>query len=52
MPWRDPKQRAAIAAEMRRKGKTEEEIAAFFRAHGHGGEGEKKPRRLRDRVKR
>lgn len=36
MPW-PPKQRAAIAARMAREGKSREEIAAFFRKHGHGG---------------
>jgi hypothetical protein len=49
MPWRDPKQRAAIAARMAREGKSEEEISRFFREHGHGG---KEKKRLRDRVKR
>lgn len=36
MPWKDPKQRAAIAAQMARDGKSQEEISAFFRKHGHG----------------
>lgn len=36
MPW-PPNQRRAIAASMARKGKSREEIAAFFRAHGYGG---------------
>jgi len=35
MPWK-PSQQRAIAADMARRGKTREEIAAFFRAHGHG----------------
>jgi len=35
VPW-PPKQRAAIAADLRRKGKGREQISAFFRAHGHG----------------
>jgi hypothetical protein len=36
VPW--PKeQREAIAARMRREGKTKEQISAFFRSHGHGG---------------
>jgi hypothetical protein len=35
MPW-PPKQRAAIAASLARKGKTSAEISAFFRAHGYG----------------
>jgi DNA-binding CsgD family transcriptional regulator len=38
MPW-PPKQRAAIAARMKRQGKSPEEIAAFFREHGHGDRG-------------
>lgn len=36
MPW-PPKQRKAIAASMARKGKSDEEISAFFRRHGYGG---------------
>ena len=36
MPW-PPEQRKAIAARMRRQGKSPEEIAEFFRKHGHGG---------------
>ena len=35
MPW-PPRQRRAIAASMARAGKSREEIAAFFRAHGYG----------------
>lgn len=35
MPW-PPEQRKAIAARMRRQGKTPEEISEFFRRHGHG----------------
>lgn len=35
MPWPD-RQRRAIAADLRRKGKTPEEIRAFFHRHGHG----------------
>lgn len=37
MPWRDPRQRAAIAADLARRGKSREEIRAFFHRHGHGG---------------
>lgn len=36
MPW-PAKQRAAIAARMRREGKSPEEIRRFFHKHGHGG---------------
>lgn len=43
MPW-SPKQVAAIAARMRREGKSREEISAFFRAHGVGGKLKKKMR--------
>jgi hypothetical protein len=35
MPW-PAKQRAAIAADMRRRGKSREEVSRFFRAHGYG----------------
>ena len=35
MPW-PPEQRKAIAARMRRQGKSPEQIAEFFRRHGHG----------------
>jgi len=35
MPW-PPAQMRAIAARMRREGKSPEEIRAFFRKHGHG----------------
>ena len=34
MPYK-PSQRAAIAAKMKRQGKSEEEISKFFREHGH-----------------
>jgi hypothetical protein len=36
MPW-PPKQRAAIAARMKRDGKSPDEIRRFFHKHGHGG---------------
>lgn len=36
MPW-PPKQRAAIAADLRRRGKSPEEIREFFRRHGYAG---------------
>ena len=36
MPWK-PDQMRAIAAKMRREGKSREEISRFFRAHGHTG---------------
>jgi hypothetical protein len=35
VPWPE-RQRRAIAADMARKGKSREEIAAFFRRHGYG----------------
>lgn len=35
MPW-PAKQRAAIAADMRRRGKSPEEIRRFFHEHGYG----------------
>jgi hypothetical protein len=35
MPW-PPRQRAAIAARMKREGKSDEEIRRFFHKHGHG----------------
>jgi hypothetical protein len=44
MPWA-PKQRAAIAAKMKREGKSDAEIRAFFRKHGHG-----KGKTLADRM--
>lgn len=47
MPW-PPKQRAAIAAKMARQGKSREEIAEFFRRHGHGD----RTKALRDASKR
>jgi hypothetical protein len=49
MPYK-PEQMRAIAAQMRRDGKSPEEISAFFRKHGHGGKGDKK-KKLRDRMK-
>jgi hypothetical protein len=36
VPW-SQKQMAAIAAQMRRDGKSREEIREFFHRHGHGG---------------
>lgn len=36
MPWK-PEQMRAIAARMRREGKSPEEIRRFFHKHGHGG---------------
>jgi hypothetical protein len=36
MPW-PPKQRAAIAANLARKGKSRQQIRRFFHEHGHGG---------------
>lgn len=36
MPW-PPKQRAAIAADLARKGKSRAQISRFFHEHGHGG---------------
>lgn len=35
MPWPE-RQRRAIAADMARRGKSREEISAFFRRHGYG----------------
>ena len=42
MPW-PAKQRAAIAADMRRKGKSREAISRFFHEHGYGGKEDRKP---------
>lgn len=36
MPYK-PSQMRAIAADMVRRGKSREEIRAFFHKHGHGG---------------
>jgi hypothetical protein len=33
-----PDQMKAIAAQMKRDGKSDEEIRAFFHKHGHGGD--------------
>jgi hypothetical protein len=41
MPW-PKRQRAAIAANMQRQGKSRKQISAFFRKHGHGGSRRKK----------
>jgi hypothetical protein len=41
VPWK-PSQRKAIAADLGRRGKSDEEISRFFHEHGHGGYGKKK----------
>ena len=48
MPW-PPKQRAAIAADLSRKGKSRQEISRFFHAHGHPHKPDKVTRALRRR---
>lgn len=45
MPWPE-KQRKAIAARMKREGKSDAEISRFFRRHGHG----KKRKSLAERM--
>lgn len=52
MPWK-PLQQRAIAADLSRRGKSDEEISRFFRAHGHGGKktGYSKPKRLRKKKR-
>lgn len=51
VPW-PPKQRKAIAARLSGEDKSDSEISAFFRRHGHGGDGVKAKPLNKGEVKR
>ena len=48
MPWK-PSQQRAIAAQLSRDGKSEEQIRRFFHAHGHKGHSYGAKRKLKKR---
>lgn len=51
MPW-PPEQMRAIAASLRRQGKSTEQIRRFFHEHGHGGSAREKMTKHLSKSKR